>query len=130
MKHFKWQRFGGYECSSKGDSRFSAFNAILKDGRSIEMHYQCDVKGYDIGGTNWRLGKGKKPLKDIDSYAEYLKLWKEWSNDNLNLMRILYKQAVQNDCVLSDRFATSDVNQARALVDVLNELCNISGNKS
>ena len=55
---FTWQRFGGYECGSKGDNRFSAFNAVLRDGRAIEQHYQCDVKGYDPGGKNWKLGKG------------------------------------------------------------------------
>lgn len=39
----KWMRYGGYEVSTKGDPRFSAFNALLADGRSIEQHYQCDV---------------------------------------------------------------------------------------
>ena len=63
---FTWNRYGGYECSSKGDSRFSAFNAIMPDGRTIEQHYQCGVKGYQPGGTNWKLGKGKPPLRDTD----------------------------------------------------------------
>ena len=120
---FQWARFGGYECSSKGDKRFSAFCAIMLDGRSIEEHYQCDVKGYDIGGTNWRLGKGKKPLRNVDCYIEYKNLWRIWSRDNLELMRELYSKAKASGCILSDRFATSDVNQARALSDILNELC-------
>lgn len=42
---YTWKRYGGYEVSSHGDKRFSAFNAIMSDGRSIECHYQCDVKG-------------------------------------------------------------------------------------
>ncbi len=42
-QRFKWARYGGYEISSQGDKRFSAFNAILSDGRSIEQWYQCDV---------------------------------------------------------------------------------------
>jgi hypothetical protein len=118
-----WSRFGGYECSSKGDKRFSAFTAKLLDGRTIEQHYQCDVKGYDVGGTNWKLGKGKPALDTTkDLYVEYLKLWKEWASYNLPLMRELYKAASRNGYVLSDRFATSDVNQARALSDVINEL--------
>ena len=41
---YKWARYGGYEVSSKGDKRFSAFNAYLPDGRSIEQVYQCDIK--------------------------------------------------------------------------------------
>ena len=58
MPLITWSRFGGYECSSKGDARFSAFRARMPDGRSIEEWYQCDVKGYDPGGTAWRSGKG------------------------------------------------------------------------
>lgn len=118
-----WKRFGGYECSSKGDKRFSAFTAKLLDGRSIEQHYQCDIKGYDVGGTNWKLGKGKPPLDTTkDLYVEYCSLWRTWAKCNLPLMRELYKAARNNNWTLSDRFATSDVNQARALADVLNEL--------
>lgn len=122
-KEFKWSRFGGYECSSKGDKRFSALNARLRDFRTIEQHYQCDIKGYDPGGTDWRLGKGKPAVNpNIDLYKEYLQLWINWATDNVALMRELYRLAKEKDYVLSDRFATSEVNQARALADVLNML--------
>ena len=47
---FVWQRRGGYEVSSIGDKRFSAMYAVMPDGRTIEQWYQCDLKGYDIGG--------------------------------------------------------------------------------
>ncbi len=89
---FTWARRSeiGYEVSSKGDKRFSAFNAVLFDGRTIEQHYQCDVKGYDVGGTNWRLGKGKPPLKEVNLFDEYLSLWRLWAKDNIPLMRVLY----------------------------------------
>ena len=127
MTKFTWQRFGGYECSSKGDNRFSALNAVLRDGRTIEQHYQCDVKGYDPGGKNWKLGKGKPPLRDVNLYAEYLLLWKHWATDNLPLMRELYHAGRKAGWILSDRFATSEVNQARALADVLNLLCEKRG---
>lgn len=40
---FTWVRRGAYEVSSVGDKRFSAFNAIMPDGRSIEQIYHCDV---------------------------------------------------------------------------------------
>lgn len=121
---FTWKRYGGYEVSSRGDSRFSAFNATMPDGRSIEQHYQCDVKGYDPGGRNWRLGKGRPPLDpSTDLWEEYLSLWRQWSKNNLPLMRELYRAAKEKDKVLSDRFATTPVNQAHALATVLNELC-------
>ena len=127
MVKFTWQRFGGYECSSKGDKRFSAFTARLRDGRTIEEHYQCDVKGYDPGGKNWKLGKGKPPLKDVNLYEEYLQLWKYWATDNIPLMRELYHLARKERYILSDRFATSEINQARALADILNLLCEKKG---
>lgn len=70
-KDFQWSRKSqnGFEVSTaaknlsaeQGDKRFSAFNAKLKDGRSIEEAYQLDVKGYRIDGNDWRLGKGKPP---------------------------------------------------------------------
>lgn len=117
---FTWSRYGGYEVSTCGDSRFSALNAVLSDGRTIEMHYQCDVKGYDIGGTNWRLGKGKPPLTDKNLWGEYLMLWREWAT--LNPSSIVHlSNLVGSSKVLSDRFATTPVNQARALATILNE---------
>lgn len=118
---FKWSRVGGYQVCSKGDKRFSAFNALMPDGRSIEMHYQCDVKQYDPGGNNWRLGKGKPPLNTkLDLYNEYLNLWKIWANNNRQLIQELKQLAIQNNNTLSDMFAYTDVNQARALSDILN----------
>jgi hypothetical protein len=118
-ERFRWTRFGGYECSSQGDRRFSAFNAFMPDGRTIEMHYQCDVKGYQPGGTNWNLGKGKPPLDpDTNLWAEYLALWVDWALRNPELIEELRYNAVAG--VLSDRYATTNVNQAAALAWILN----------
>lgn len=122
MVAFKWKRYGGYEVSSKGDSRFSAFNAVLPDGRTIEQHYQCDVKGYAPGGTNWRLGKGRPPLDaSKDLWVEYLALWRQWAQHNPRLIEELYDLASSHGAMLSDRFATTGVNQARALAAILND---------
>ena len=127
MYKFIWQRKGGYECSSKGDKRFSAFCAVMPDGRTIEQHYQCDVKGYQPGGIDWRLGKGKPPLdKTVDAWAEYLQLWREWAHAHVPLMRELYVQARKHGNVLSDMFATTPINQAHALSVVLTEMANSS----
>lgn len=118
-----WARRGeGYEVSSKGDTRFSAMYAIMPDGRTLEMHYQCCVKGYDPGGTAWRLGKGKPPLDtSIDLFAEYTKLWRIWVQRNpeafANLLEILPKY----NYLLTDCFATTPVNQAAALAKLCNE---------
>lgn len=119
---YTFKRYGGYECSSKGDKRFSAFNAIMPDGRSIECHYQCDVKGYAPGSTNWRLGKGKPPLDGSkDLWLEYLALWQQWANNNPQLIKELKIAVLSKNNILSDMFATTPVNQARALAEILNQ---------
>ena len=121
-EHFKHSRFGGYECSSQGDKRFSALFARMPDGRTIEMHYQCDIKGYCPGGTNWKLGKSKPPINpSIDLWKEYLGLWEQWAFLNPNLMGELGYAAQAKGYLLSDRFATTPVNQARALATLLNK---------
>lgn len=122
MQLFTFRRYGGYECSSKGDRRFSALTAVMPDGRTIEQHYQCDVKGYQPGGTNWRLGKGKPPLDPSkDLWAAYLALWESWAMTHPKLMDELGDAAIKKGRVLSDTFATTPVNQARALATILNK---------
>lgn len=125
FEKIKWERFGGYEVTTAGDKRFSAFNAMMKDGRSIEEHYQCDIKGYDIGGSNWRLGKNKPPLVNKSKemlFAEYLNLWKIWAIENPYLIKELYSKVIEHGGIISDRFATSEINQANALAIILNEM--------
>jgi hypothetical protein len=117
---FKHARFhdDGYEVSSTGDWRFSPLHATLEDGRTIEMHYQLDVKGYDPGGTNWARGKGRPPLRKVDLWAEYLTLWWRWATLNPGLLEELRSLATGK--VLTDRHSTGPINQARALAAILN----------
>lgn len=110
----------GYECSSAGDFRFSALFAHLRDGRTIEEAYQLDVKGYRVRGNSWRLGKGKPSLRDCDLWSEYLALWKAWAAEYPGLIQELRSKA--HGKVLTDRFAVSEINQARALAQILNEI--------
>ena len=121
---FKWGRYSkGYEVSSKGDKRFSAFNAKMPDGRTLEMHYQCDVKGYCPGCTMCRMGKGKPPLdRRMDMWIEYLNLWKEWAKSNEPLLEDLKELAMQHNNTLTDVFATTSINQAHALATILNDI--------
>ena len=120
---YKWTRHErGYEVSSRGDTRFSAFNAILPDGRSIEQIYQCDTKRYQPGGRNWRLGKGKPP-KDptVDLWGEYLALWRQWCSLHPELLEELRSVLHHYDNTLRDRFASTPINQAHALAVILND---------
>lgn len=114
-----WSRKEGYEVSTQGDTRFSALVAKMPDGRTIEMHYQCDIKGYDPGGRNWRLGKGRPPLQPRDTWPEYLNLWRTWATANRTLMVDLHRCSGP---VLRDRFATTPINQAHALAVLLDEM--------
>lgn len=114
----------GYEVSSKGDKRFSAFNAVMADNRTIEMHYQCDVKGYEPGGVNWKLGKGKPPKNKMtqdELYEGYLNLWRIWAQDKTQLLDELYALSTFFNYSLKDMFAKTPVNQAVALAQLINE---------
>ena len=121
-----WARYANgvenYEVSTEGDSRFSALNAKLKDGRTIEEAYQLDVKGYRKEGNDWKLGKGKAPLNKMskeESYQAYKNLWKQWALENPNLMKELSEKS--SGKILTDKFANTDVSQARALSEILKE---------
>lgn len=121
----KWARFhqNGYECSSRGDKRFSALFAQLKDGRTIEEAYQLDVKGYRAVSDNWRDAKGQKPILNISNqerWTAYLQLWRTWVEENPEDFQDLILQSEGK--VLTDQFATSPVNQARALAELISEV--------
>lgn len=119
-----WKRQGGYEVSSVGDKRFSALFAKMPDGRTIEQWYQCDIKGYQIGGRDWKLGKGKPsllPYQGNQQWELYLSLWRLWALHHIEDMRQLKTYAEQHGNCLSDCFASTDINQARALATILNE---------
>ena len=54
-------------------------------------------------------------------YKRYLSLWKRWALDHPSQMQELRIRAIEHDYTLRDSFATSQVNQARALAQILNE---------
>ena len=107
------------EVSSQGDKRFSALFAKLSDGRTLECAYQLDVKGYRIEGDDWRLGKGKPPLRDVNLWVEYRKLWDQWVDENPQAFADLARLAEGR--ILTDKFASSPISQARALAEILSE---------
>ena len=123
FSHARFSKKGeGYELSSHGDRRFSALFCRLKDGRTIEQAYQLDIKGYRVEGDDWRLGKGKPSIngKNPDQlWDEYLKLWRQWTQENPAILEDLRNKAAGK--ILTDKFASSPVSQARALALILNE---------
>jgi hypothetical protein len=145
--HYNWAKQTttgqGYEVSSAGDRRFSALYAQLSDGRTIEEAYQLDVKGYrnhpeiqeQLGAevkfqalfSNQKfrnIFKGQPPLTSItreQSEQQYKELWRTWANENPALMEELAENARASGGVLTDKFATTQISQARALSELLNE---------
>lgn len=118
-----WARWSdaGYEVSSAGDRRFSALFAEMPDGRTVEMHYQCDVKGFEHGGTAWRPYKGKTNGKSLaELRTGYFYLWRRWAALNHELIDALDVLVAEHGDILTDRFARSEVNQAHALAEILN----------
>ena len=122
--NYKWSRISdnNYEVSTKGDKRYSALVAKLEDGRTIEEVYQLDIKGYRKFSNDWKFGKGKKPLRDINEeqlFEEYKNLWKTYFNENPNLLEEI--SILAKDKVLTDMFAYTGISQARAIAEILNE---------
>lgn len=118
---YTWVTGSGYEVSTKGDKRFSALVARLRDGRTVETIYQTQVKGY----ATWREGKGKPPktvFEGDDLYLAYRDIWIQWAKENPALITELKTLVDQHNGQLSDCFAHGrPVNQARALADILND---------
>jgi len=114
-----WARYAanGYEVSSRGDRRFSALYARLDDGRTIELAYQLDVKGYrGLGATDWRASKGRPPVAPMtrdELWLAYLALWQQWAAENPATIDDLCRKSAGR--VLTDRFASTPISQARAL---------------
>lgn len=107
------------EVSSKGDKRFSALYAKLKDGRTIEEAWQIGVKGY----SSVKEGKGKPPKRKMspeESYQAYKNLWRQWARENPKLLKAL-RSMTRDGKGLNDSFGTTQNNQARALAEILNE---------
>ena len=80
------------ECSSRGDARFSAFRARVKQwgNRSIEDIYQGAKKFSDgSSGLSWREAKGRKPVNGNEVRELYSKLWDEYIEENPHLLEVL-----------------------------------------
>lgn len=121
---FTYSRGKGYDVSSKGDKRFSALYAKMPDGRTIEEWYQCDLKGYDPGGTKWRLGKDLPPVVPYSGdqlWYAYLTLWRIWAMHNQELILELACKAHAHGNCLRDSYGNTNINQAKALATILNE---------
>ena len=92
------------ECSSKGDSRFSAFYAKIKarHNQTIEVIYQASKSINGVAGFHWREIKGRIADNQEECNKLYSKLWDEYINENPELLII-----IKNASGLSDIFGQS-----------------------
>src|ERR1700727_2419475 len=82
------------ECSSRGDKRFSAFHARLRDprrkGLSIEELYQASKVFADGStGLSWREAKGRRAVNADVCASFYSMLWDEYIAENPELLAVL-----------------------------------------
>lgn len=88
------------ECSSRGDRRFSAFCARIKNrsNRSIEAIYQA-AKRFADGSTDlsWREAKGRCPENIKEVTELYSQLWDEYIGENPELLEILKRASGLSD---------------------------------
>lgn len=136
---------GTYEVSTAGDKRFSALNAkfrgdrmesyrgIKLQGKTVEQAYQ-ELKGAGKGqapAADSQIGievrnaevvaerKLTKAEKEAISLEEYTGLWRVWAKENPDLIEDLRTKSAGRE--LTDKFAKTDVTQAKALTTILNE---------
>lgn len=105
------------ECSMAGDSRFSAFGAIVF-GKPIEHHYQgAKIFADGSTGLHWREAKGKVAINHSEVSILYEDLWREYLTENPHLYEVLVKASG-----LSDKFGQNGHNcQAITLWKLRNE---------
>jgi hypothetical protein len=77
------------ECSSKGDTRFSAFSARV-NGKTIEERFQA-FKVFEDGSTglHWREAKGRKAVNQEAASKYYSFLWDLYIEKNPHLIDVL-----------------------------------------
>ena len=122
-----WARHSnnGFEVSTHGDSvgkQFSAFNAKLSDGRTIEEAYQVGVKGYSSIKEGLHK-EPKNPMTREERWQAYKRLWQQWAKENPNKIEELRKAS--SGKVLTDKFAATEISQARALAEILQESASV-----
>lgn len=80
------------ECSTKGDRRFSAFGARVRqfDNSTIEDIYQ-GLKAFEDGrtGLTWREAKGRVAVNQAECNVAYGRLWDWYIYENPELLTVL-----------------------------------------
>lgn len=125
---YTWSRYSNgvndYECSSLGDRRLSAMYAKLKDGRIIEEIYQLDIKGNGVAEPTTRercIVRKQKANGQTRTFLwqSYKELWRIYLDENPDIVHELLERDGLN---FTDTFAKYEINQARAICEIMNEI--------
>lgn len=89
-----------FECSSRGDKRFSAFYARVND-KTIEEQYQAfkvfKIDGRFVTGLPPAHAKGKKAINQLEAAQLYSQLWNKYIALNPGLLSVLRKASGLSD---------------------------------
>lgn len=108
---YSWSREGGYELSTSELKCFKDEHAFLPNNKSIKTLYDFFVN------------KLSERCDDpVTRYKAYLELWRRWSKANPYEMSYLRVCALSQNSLLTDSSAKTDINPARALSEILNEM--------
>lgn len=120
-KQFKIAYRNTNEASLNGYTGLEMIEMFKKAG-SIPNNIVFSKEWVDTGKFNL----SKEELENYSYYEGYLPLWQEWAKQNPGLIEELRSKAKGK--VLTDQFAYTNVSQARALADILNQNNRIDNN--
>ena len=114
-----------YVIKKSGKGKAAAMDSILNHNHGLgrEDYEFLHTLPDDLSSAIINHFTGKKPatkeqLEDYYYYRGYLPLWQEWAKQNPELIEELRVKSAGK--TLTDQFANTRVNQARALADILN----------
>ena len=113
-KQFKVAYRNTDKASLNGYTGLEMIDMFLKAG-SIPTNIVFSKEWVDTG----RFNLSREGLEDFSYTEGYLPLWQEWAKQNPGLIDELRIKAKGK--TLTDQFANTRVNQARALADILNQ---------
>ena len=112
-KQFKIAYRNTTTASLNGYTGLEMIDMFLKAG-SIPSNIVFSKEWVDTGKFNL----SKEALEDFSYTEGYLPLWQEWARQNPELIEELREKSAGK--VLTDKFASTRVSQARALAEILN----------
>lgn len=127
QKFFTWLTTGENFGNSKATEEYrqAILHKLISTPKGTNILYYTElnrpshatVLGYLINHKEF-ITNYKDSIEDFSYYEGYLPLWQEWAKQNPALISELKAKSAGK--TLTDKFARTKVNQARALTDIIN----------